>query len=101
MNWLAWRQYRKQFMIAGIFLVLFAAFMIPTGLNFWHTYQHALSNCASSATSADPQGTCDQLSNELFQSSNDNLLFHLVPVAIMYVPILLGLFWGAPLLSKE
>jgi|HubBroStandDraft_4_1064222.scaffolds.fasta_scaffold59057_2 hypothetical protein len=94
MNWLAWRQHRKQFMIAGIFLLLFAAFMIPTGLNFWHTYQHALSTCGNT-------NTCDQLSGELFQSSVDGLLMHLVPVAIMFVPILLGLFWGVPLLTKE
>lgn len=94
MNWLAWRQHRKQFMIAGIFLVLFAAFMIPTGLNFWHTYQHALSTCGST-------GTCSQLNGELFQSQVDQLLFHLLPVAIMFVPILLGLFWGVPFLARE
>jgi ABC-type transport system involved in multi-copper enzyme maturation permease subunit len=94
MNWLAWQQHRKQFLIAGIFVVLFAAFMIPTGISFWHTYQHALSSCNATAT-------CDQLAGELFQSSIDALLFHLVPVAIMFIPILLGLFWGVPLLSKE
>ncbi|HUD08051.1 MAG TPA: hypothetical protein VMQ52_03170 [Candidatus Saccharimonadales bacterium] len=94
MNWLAWRQHRKQFMVAGIFLVLFAAFMIPTGLSFWHTYQHALSTCGNT-------DTCGQLNGELFQSSIDSLLIHLVPVAIMFVPILLGLFWGVPLLTKE
>jgi hypothetical protein len=101
MNWLAWRQHRKQFMIVGIFLALFAAFMVPTGLNFWHTYQHALSTCHSSATVADPRGTCDRLSGELYQSQIDNLLLHLVPVAIVFVPILLGIFWGVPFLARE
>ncbi|MGH7233976.1 MAG: ABC transporter permease subunit [Candidatus Saccharimonadales bacterium] len=94
MNWLAWRQHRKQFMIAGIFLVLFAGFMIPTGLNFWHTYQHALSTCGST-------DTCNQLQGELFQSQLDQLLLHFLPVAIMFVPILLGLFWGVPFLARE
>lgn len=94
MNWLAWRQHRKQFMVAGIFLVLFAAFMIPTGLNFWHTYQQALSTCGKT-------DTCDQLSQELFQSQGDGLLLHLVPVAMMFIPILLGLFWGVPFLARE
>lgn len=94
MNWLAWRQHRKQFMVAGIFLILFAALMIPTGLSFWHTYQHALSTCGQT-------DTCNQLSNELFQSNLDPILFHLVPIAIMFVPIILGLFWGAPLLTRE
>jgi hypothetical protein len=94
MNWLAWRQHRKQFMITGIFLALFAAFMIPTGLNFWHTYQHALSTCGNT-------NTCSQLQGELFQSQIDGLLLHLVPVATLFVPILFGLFWGVPFLSKE
>jgi ABC-type transport system involved in multi-copper enzyme maturation permease subunit len=94
MNWLAWRQHRKQFMIASIFLILFAAFMIPTGLNFWHTYQHALSTCGSTHT-------CNQLNGELFQSQIDQILIHLVPVAMVFVSILLGIFWGVPLLARE
>jgi len=63
-------------------------------LSFWHTYQHALSTCGST-------DTCNQLGGELFQSSIDNLLFHLVPIAIMFVPVVLGIFWGAPLLTRE
>jgi hypothetical protein len=94
MNWLAWRQHRKQFMIAGIFLALFAAFMIPTGISFWHTYQQGASTCGST-------NTCDLLNGELFQSQIDQLLFHLLPVAILFVPILLGLFWGVPFLARE
>jgi len=50
MNWLAWRQHRKQFLVVGIILALFVAFMIPTGLNFWHTYQTALSTCGKTDT---------------------------------------------------
>lgn len=94
MNWLAWRQHRKQLMFVGLFLVIFAAITIPTGLNFWHTYQHALSTCKTT-------GTCDQLSSELFQSNLDGLLFHLVPLAVIFLPILLGLFWGVPFLARE
>jgi hypothetical protein len=93
-NWLAWRQHRKQFMIAGIFLIIFAAFMIPTGLNFWNTYQHALITCKTT-------DTCNQLPGDLLQSNIDGLMLHLVRVAIMFLPILLGLFWGVSLLAKE
>jgi hypothetical protein len=94
MNWLACRQHRKQFMVVGIILALFVALMIPTGLHFWHTYQSARATCAKT-------DTCDQLSGELFQSSADNLLLHLVPIAILFMPILLGLFWGVPFLARE
>ena len=94
MNWLAWRQHRKQFMVAGIFLIVFAAVTISTGLSFWHTYQHALTTCKTT-------DTCNQLSNELFQSHVDGLLFHFIPLVLLLLPIVLGLFWGVPFLSKE
>src|SRR6266567_4539861 len=95
MNWLAWRQHRKQFLIVGIFLVLFAALLIPTGISFWHTYQHALTTCGQT-------NTCSQLNSELFQSNMDQLLFSdIVPDAILFLPILFGLFWGVPLLARE
>ncbi len=94
MNWLAWRQHRKQFLVAGIFLVIFAAVTIPTGLSFWHTYQHALTTCKAT-------DTCDQLSGELLQSSTDQLMLQLVPLAVLLLPIILGLFWGVPFLARE
>lgn len=94
MSWLAWRQYRKQFMVAGIFLVLFAAITIPTGLHFWHTYQQALSTCKNT-------DTCNQLSNELFQSRLDGLLFNFIPLVVLLLPLLLGLFVGVPFLARE
>jgi ABC-type transport system involved in multi-copper enzyme maturation permease subunit len=94
MNWLAWRQHRKQFMVAGIFLALFAALMIPTGLHYWHTYQHTLSTCSST-------DTCSQVGGELFQGNLDGLILHLVPVAFLFIPIVLGLFWGVPFLARE
>lgn len=45
MNWFAFRQHRKQFLIFGIILALFAAFVIITGNAYWHDYQHALVTC--------------------------------------------------------
>jgi ABC-type transport system involved in multi-copper enzyme maturation permease subunit len=94
MNWLAWRQHRKQFLAVGIILVLYAALLIPTGIHFWDTYQHALSTCGKT-------DTCNQLVGELFQSSIDNALFQFVPLAILFLPVVLGLFWGAPFLARE
>lgn len=81
-------------MVIGIFLIIFAAVTIPTGLNFWHTYQHALSTCKTT-------DTCSQLNNELLQSNLDGLLFHFVPLAVLLLPVLLGLFWGVPFLARE
>lgn len=94
MNWLAWRQHRKQFIVAGIFLALFAALMIPTGIHYWNTYQHALATCSST-------NTCSQVNSGLFQGGLDSLILHLVPLAFLFIPIILGIFWGVPLLTRE
>lgn len=92
MNWLLWRQYQKQFLIAGIGLLLFAAFMVPTGISMSHTYHQALITCKQTSS-------CSDLSNVLFQ--NDRLLFDLVVIIGVGVPFLLGLFWGVPLIAKD
>jgi|SRR5581483_969579 len=94
MNWAVWQQHRKQFMALGILLVLFTAFMIPTGLHFWRIYQQALTGCHIA-------NTCSQLSNELFTWPLDSDLFHFVQLSVLAVPFLLGLFCGVPLVAKE
>lgn len=95
MNWQVWRQHRKLLIVLGILLVLFAALLIPTGLSFWHTYQHTRATCGET-------NACGQLSTELLQSKNDQLLItDLVPDAMLFLPVLIGLFWGVPLLAKE
>jgi hypothetical protein len=94
MNWLAWKQHRKQFLIFGIFVALFAAMAIPTGLHFWHTYQYTLSTCGKT-------DTCSQINNDLFQSSLDQNLFHLIPIAVLVTPILIGIFMGVTFLARE
>lgn len=96
MNWFAWRQHRKQFLIMGIILALFAALVIPTGQHYWHAYQSTLADCRQNP--ANP--TCSDLTN-LFQSNIDQILFKLLPVSVFFLPILFGMFWGAPLLAKE
>ena len=97
MNWFAWRQHRKQFMILGIILAIYAAVVIPTGLHFWHTYTSTLAACAHNPATPG----CSDLSSNLFQSTFDQLLLRFVPLACVLLPLLLGVFWGAPLLARE
>lgn len=94
MNWLFWAQHRRQFLIVGVILLAFAGLVVPTGLHFWHTYQHALTACQQT-------DTCADLPSSLFTSQIDRNLFALMKVAMLALPVLLGLFWGAPLLARE
>jgi ABC-type transport system involved in multi-copper enzyme maturation permease subunit len=102
MNWFVWRQHRKQFLLSGIFLVLYAALAIPMGLHFWHTYQHALATCGQI-------NSCNQLSSQILQSGWDMNLnpalpsggFNFMSMLILSLPLILGIFWGAPLLARE
>jgi ABC-type transport system involved in multi-copper enzyme maturation permease subunit len=102
MNWLVWRQHRKQFVVLAIILVLYAALAIPMGLSFWHTYQHALATCGKT-------DTCSQLSNELLQSGSASNLnpaqpsggVNLIVLLILALPFILGMFIGVPLIARE
>lgn len=97
MNWFAWRQHRKQFLVMGIILALFAALIIPTGLHFWHAYQQALANCRQNPATP----SCSDLPSTLFQSSTTYVILRLISIAILFLPALFGIFWGAPFLAKE
>lgn len=98
MNWFVWRQSRKSFLILGLFLAIYATVAIPTGIHFWHVYQQMLADCKLNP--ANP--TCTGLStSSLFPTVTDRLLVGLIPSTVLFLPITLGVFWGAPLLAKE
>lgn len=97
MNWFVFRQHRKQFLIFGILLVVFAVLIISTGNHFWHTYQQTLVSCKQNPATP----SCSDLAGNLFQTNIDQILLHFVPLSVMLLPLLLGMFWGAPLLAKE
>jgi ABC-type transport system involved in multi-copper enzyme maturation permease subunit len=102
MNWLIWKQHRKMFVILIAILALYTALVVPTGLHFWHTYQHAKATCGQT-------NTCANLSGELLQSGWDSNLnpsqpgggVNLVVLLILALPFLLGMFVGVPLIARE
>jgi ABC-type transport system involved in multi-copper enzyme maturation permease subunit len=102
MNWLIWKQHRKLFVILAVILALYAALVIPTGLHFWHTYQHALATCGKT-------DTCGQLNGQLLSSGWSSNLnpsqpgggVNLVVLLVLAVPFLLGMFIGVPLIARE
>jgi ABC-type transport system involved in multi-copper enzyme maturation permease subunit len=94
MNWLIWRQHRKQLFIFSGLLLIFAAVAIPSGFHFWHVYQHLSAGCAQSCNSSD-------LRDAIFKTQFDGLVTNAVKIILLGLPFLLGVFVGVPLLAKE
>src|SRR5581483_1221402 len=97
MNWFIWRQHRKQFLVFLILLASFAALLIPSGVHFWNTYQHALTNCAQNPAVY----SCSDLDTTVFGSQLAGLVHVAGVLGTFGLPLLFGLFVGAPLVAKE
>jgi hypothetical protein len=99
MIWLTWRQFRAQAWVAAGALAVAAAVLAVTGLHLAHLYD------ASGLGACHAHGDCGMLGttlmNEFRASATDKLLYNGGVVLLYAVPALIGLFWGAPLISRE
>ena len=91
MNALVWRLHRNQVWFALGALALFGVLLLVTGTVMANEYRSALASCQATRS-------CGDLVGQLFRG--DGAIQDLVDLTLV-VPLLLGLFWGAPLLSKE
>ena len=97
MMWLTWRQHRKQALFTAIGLAALAAFVIPTGLAMRHTYTDlGLPDCARDASEFSE--ACNQAFNQFNDRYNTLLL---AGILFLVLPLMVGLFWGAPLVTRE
>jgi ABC-2 family transporter protein len=91
MTWLLWRQHRNQTLLAALALSTFVIVAAVTGVHMAATYHGALRTCAATRS-------CDSVGDGLFDG--DGAIIDLVNLTVV-VPVLIGLFWGAPLLARE
>ena len=91
MNHLVWRLHRNQAYLAVAALAALAVILLVTGINMANDYHAALASCAATQS-------CGDLGSVLFRG--DGAIMDLVDFTLV-VPLLFGLFWGAPLLAKE
>jgi hypothetical protein len=83
MTWLTWRQFRPQAAVAAIALLLLAAALALTGPGLARQYH------------AQGYRFLDQV------SSTDRALYLIGVAAVLAAPVLIGMFWGAPLVTRE
>ena len=91
MIWVAWRQFRTQALVTLGVLAAFAVLVLVTGLHVRDVYGSlGGAHCgAREACTAPPL------------SGLDKPLTGLLGPALLAIPALLGMFWGAPLLARE
>jgi hypothetical protein len=91
MNALVWRLHRNQALFAVGALAVLAIILLVTGVVMADDYRNTLAACAA-------QSCGDVPASSLFRG--DGAIMDLVDATVA-VPLLFGLFWGAPLLAKE
>lgn len=99
MIWLTWRQFRAQAWVALAVLAVAAAALAVTGPNLARMFDASgIAGCAA-------HGDCGSLiaafRDKVGRNPPDNVLDHLGPYVLFAVPSLIGMFWGAPLVSRE
>ena len=130
MTWLVWRQHRKQLLFAVAALVVLGAFFIGTGRPMHDRYERAgLPDCLPEAEKApvvvdlgDAPGVPGGVDNapaqdtpelddatladarclqhaRAFFDDYENVMF--VGLLLLVLPMLAGMFWGAPLVARE
>jgi ABC-type transport system involved in multi-copper enzyme maturation permease subunit len=92
MIWLTWRQFRAQALTVLILLAAAAVGFLITGLQMHHAYTADLASCT-------PLDNCDDVLNQ-FQR-NYEAAFQLTQLLVIATPVLIGIFWGAPLIGRE
>jgi hypothetical protein len=108
MIWLTWRQFRAQAIVAAVALALFAIVLLLTE-------SHMSSLYGSSGLTTCHGGTCSGLASTFLEQLSSGTGLSFLPVgsnfyvmtyflsvlAILAAPAITGIFWGAPLISRE
>lgn len=104
MIWLTWRQHRKQALFAVLGLAVLAAVLILTGLPMHRAFaDNGLAACLRNLGTAEYVATgsvlnCDSPAQDFYNAYGGWIL---PTVLLLVLPLLVGLFFGAPLVARE
>ncbi|MET8090464.1 transporter [Micromonospora sp. NPDC005220] len=103
MIWLTWRQHRRQALFTLLAFAALAALLVPIGLSMRSTFSDlGLADCVSQLARADVAVTTRETCDAGFRRfGNQYSGLNLVAVLLITLPVLVGLFWGAPLVARE
>ncbi|WP_049564021.1 transmembrane transport protein [Nonomuraea sp. SBT364] len=92
MIWLTWRQFRGAALMTSLLLVLLAAVLVPTGSQLAADYATGIASCTRGEE-------CLNFYDRFFDAYQTPFLAGTLVVLVL--PALVGLFWGAPLITRE
>jgi ABC-type transport system involved in multi-copper enzyme maturation permease subunit len=96
MTWLTWRQFRAQGAVAAVILTAVTAALAVTGAHVAHLYDiRGIATCHANC------GARDNLFLVQVNSSVANHLPLIMGDLLLFVPAIIGIFWGAPLVTRE
>jgi hypothetical protein len=98
MIWLTWRQHRKQLLASVIGLAVLAAFIYPTGRAMRSDFARLGLAACMGATPGPGNGACESASRQFTDQWSP---FTLIGLLFLVLPLLVGLFWGAPVVARE
>jgi ABC-type transport system involved in multi-copper enzyme maturation permease subunit len=93
MIWLTWRQARAQAAMVAAALAVLAVILALTGPGLADDYSSGIAACTTES------GGCSEFVNRFFQDHRGPFLG--VTAVVLVLPALIGLFWGAPLITRE
>jgi hypothetical protein len=96
MIWLTWRQFRSRAIVAGAALLAFATALAITGPHLASLYGNSgLGSCRTGCGAL-----AGNFISEIKGSASEDIFY--LGVAVLYAaPALIGIFWGAPLVTRE
>jgi hypothetical protein len=95
MSWLVWRQHRQQALFGVATFALVGCLLVLSGLHMHSVFDGSgLGRCLAGGS----HGNCGDVQSAF--ESRFGTLRQLVPF-FMVLPLLVGLFWGAPLIARE
>jgi hypothetical protein len=93
MIWLTWRQFRAAATMMAATLAALAAILALTGPGLAHDYTAGIAACTTQS------GGCSDFVQQFFRDHQGSFLA--VSAVVLVLPALIGLFWGAPLITRE
>ena len=100
MTWLTWRQHRSEVLIMSLVLLVFAAFLLITGVNIAVEARNiGATTCVSHQSAClQAQATLANYVHDIMQSPIFTPLCVILPLVL---PALVGMFIGAPAIARE